>query len=71
LNIHLTNVGGEGSGVDAAELTRQVLQPILAEIITAALNNSSALTKDMGGIGGKAGEEVKKIGDSLKKIFGK
>jgi hypothetical protein len=49
--IHLTNIGTAEGGVSAAELSRQILQPILVSATKAATESLAGLTKDLKALG--------------------
>lgn len=69
--IHLTNIGSENNGVTAAQLCKEVLQPIIASAVkagTEALTNLGSEVKDLGkGAAEKAGKTV----EGLKGLFKK
>lgn len=50
-DIHLQNVGTAEGGVSAAELSRQILQPILVSATKAAAESASGLLKNVNGLG--------------------
>jgi hypothetical protein len=50
-DIHLTNIGTAEGGVSAAELSRQVLQPVLVSATKAAAESATGLAKDIKNIG--------------------
>jgi uncharacterized protein involved in outer membrane biogenesis len=49
--IHLTNIGTAEGGVSAAELSKQILQPILIGATKAATEAFAGLAKDLKGLG--------------------
>jgi uncharacterized protein involved in outer membrane biogenesis len=64
--VHLQNIGTDGEGVNAAELTRQIIKPLLASATRAA---TEALAKDINVK--TATERVDKATKGIKGLLGK
>lgn len=74
-DIHLQNLGTGPDGITAAELTKQVLNAVTAQVIPALTKNASQLGKEATGlikdVGGKGGSSVSNVTKGLKSLFGK
>jgi uncharacterized protein involved in outer membrane biogenesis len=70
-DIHLQNVGTAEGGVSAAELSRQILQPVLVAATEAATKAIASGSKDLQNLGkggaDQIGKAAKGIGDLFKK----
>lgn len=67
--IHLQNIGEQSNGVTASELARQVMQPLLADVLDAAKNAvASGSLKDLGTNGtSQINKAVQGVTDLFKK----
>jgi AsmA family len=57
-DIHLTNLGRNGAGITATELTRRVLGAITTGVIKAVANSTTDIGKNVGNLGKDAGDAV-------------
>ena len=64
-DIHLTNLGKNGAGITATDLTRCVLGAITTGVIKAVANSTTDIGKSAGNLGGDAG---KAVGQGVNKI---
>ncbi len=69
--LHLQNIGTRENGVTAAELTKQILKPLLASVTKAVGENLANLGKGAEEIGKGAAGEVDKATKGLKGLFKK
>jgi hypothetical protein len=69
--LHLQNIGTADKGVTAAELSKQILKPLLASVTKAATDAISGLGKGVQDIGKGATDELKKSGKGIQDIFKK
>ena len=74
-DIHLSNLGTGPDGITAADLTKQVMNAITAEVIPALTKSVGDFGKEATGLlkdaGGKGASGVKDATKSLKSLFGK
>jgi hypothetical protein len=74
-SLHLQNIGTDSGGVTAAELSRQVIKPLLASVMKAVTENASALggqLKDIGkDIAKDPNGQIEKATKGLKGLFKK
>jgi hypothetical protein len=69
-DIRLQNVGTDGQGVTAAELTRDILKPVLASVMKAAAESATGITQHVKDLGKDAGQ-LDKAATGLKDLFKK
>lgn len=69
--VHLQNVGSREKGVTAAELSKQLMKPILAAATKAVAENVSGLGKSAGEIGKGATDQLNKAAQGMKDLFKK
>jgi hypothetical protein len=67
--IHLTNLGKNGDGITATELTRAILNEITTATIKAVAD--AGLDKSLKNFGGSAGEGIDQIKKSVGNLLGK
>lgn len=65
--LELNDLGVAEGGLTAGQLTFAVMRQVLANVVTAT---TGAALKSGGTMGAAAGEQLKKTGESLKKLFG-
>ena len=68
-DIHLRNIGSDGSGVNVAELTRELMEPLLTAAIKAVAESN--LGKEIKNIGKGALDDVNKATKGIKELFKK
>jgi hypothetical protein len=69
--LHLENIGSRENGVTAAELSRQIMKPLLASISKAVAEKLPNLTKGVQGMGKNAAGQAGKAVEELKGLFKK
>jgi hypothetical protein len=69
--IHLTNIGSEKDGVTAAQLCKEILQPIISSAMKSGTEAATNIGKDLKDIGKGSTEKIGKTVDSLKGLFKK
>jgi uncharacterized protein involved in outer membrane biogenesis len=71
-DIRLQNIGTDGSGVTAAELTRDILKPLLASVMKAAAESATGLTRGVKDLGqGALTNQLDKAAGGLKGLLNK
>jgi len=71
-DIRLQNIGTDGSGVTAAELTRDILKPLLASVTKAAAEAATGVTQNIKELGkGSLTNQLDKAAGGLKELFKK
>ncbi len=68
-DIHLTDIGAKENGVTAAELAKQILQPLLANATKAATEGIANLGKQVQEIGKGTTDQVEKAATGLKGLL--
>ena len=61
-DIRLNNIGSDGSGVSAAELTREIIKPLLASVVKAVTENATKLGLDLKNLGADSLNQIKDAG---------
>jgi len=69
--LHLQNIGSRENGVTAAELSKQILTPLLASVTKAVGENLADLGKNAQDLGKGAVNDVDKAAKGLKGLFKK
>jgi hypothetical protein len=69
-DIHLTDLGRDGAGITATDLTRRVLGAITAATIKAVANATTDIGKAVGNLGKDAGKAVDQNVDKITKGIG-
>ena len=69
-DIRLQNIGTDGSGVTAAELTRDILKPLLASVTKAAAEAATGVTQNIKDLGSLTNQLDRATG-GLKDLFKK
>ena len=67
--VHLQNIGTKDKGVTAAELSKQILDKVLASAKTAATGAVADIGKGVKAVGAEAGQQVEKVTTGLKGLF--
>jgi hypothetical protein len=70
-DIHLTNIGTGGSGVSAAELTKQVMKELLASVTKAAAGAVTDLSKGVTDLGKEGAGQLEKAAKGVTDLFKK
>lgn len=70
-SIHLQNIGSEGSGVTAAQLTHELIKPLLAAATKAVTEAASHLGKEVKDLEKGALQELNKTTKGVKDLFNK
>jgi len=70
-DVHLQNIGSRDNGVTAAELSRQILKPLLASATKAVGEWMANLGKGVQGLGKDAAGQLDKATEGIKGIFKK
>jgi uncharacterized protein involved in outer membrane biogenesis len=69
-DIRLQNIGTDGQGATAAELTRDILKPLLASVVKAAAESATGITQQVKDLG-KDATQLDKAATGLKDLFKK
>src|SRR5687768_7731598 len=71
-DIHLQNIGTDEKAVSAAELTREILKPLLASVTKAAAEAATGMTQQIKDLGkGTVTNQLDKAATGLKDLFKK
>jgi hypothetical protein len=71
-DIHLQNLGKEGQGLTSTELTKEIMNAVLAAAMKSAGDASTGLTKDLKNpLGKDPAQAVDKAAKGLKDLFKK